>query len=203
MPRNSTAAVKAEWGKAVNRPVHLLEFDFQPWVYMTDAWRQIEWGGNVYLASQYPLTVSGFGETAELLVNSCTITLSGVDQTIIATLLLETYFDRRVRVRLAMLDEAGAVVADPVLVFEGRMSRPVIATDPDGGTCTCAIECSSVWADFERLPGRHTNDAEQQSYFPGDRGFEHVERIPAQIFWGRNTSISRSGPSQPRRLFGG
>jgi hypothetical protein len=195
--------VRSEWGKAVNRPVHLLEFDFQPWVYMTDAWRPVTWNGTLYPSSQYPLSVGGFGETSELLVNSCTITLSGVDQVVIATLLLENYFDRKVRVRLAMLDEAHNVVADPVMVFEGRMNRPVIATDPEGGTCTCSIECSSAWADFERLPGRHTNDAEQQSLFPGDRGFEHVEKIPAQIFWGRSTSITRETPRTPRRgLFG-
>jgi hypothetical protein len=198
MPRSATSAVRSEWGKSLNRPVHLLEFDFQPWVYMTDAWRQISWNGGLYLASKFPLSVSGFGETADLLVNNCTITLSGVDQTIIATLLRESYFDRTVIVRLAMLDEAHNVIADPVQVFVGRMGRPAIATDPDGGTCTCSIECSSAWADFERTPGRRTNDAEQQTFFPGDRGFEHVEKIPAQIFWGRNTSIVRDSPANTR-----
>ena len=42
----------------------------------------------------------------------------------------------------------------------------------------------SQWVDFQRTPGRHTNDPEEQIWFPGDRGFKFVTNINQQIKWG-------------------
>jgi len=197
--RGATAAVLAEIAKPELRCAHLFEFRFNPTVYMTDAWRELTWSGNTYLASKYPLQMSGIPESSELLVNSITVSLSGVDQVIVALLLQESYFDRRVRVHKVLLDEALSIIPEPVLIFDGRMNRPVIQVSPDDGSVVCAVECVSIWTDFERRPGRHTNDAEQQSYFPGDRGFEKVGRIPATIFWGQRTNLDREGAAPTRR----
>lgn len=190
--RGASGAVLAEWVKPLNRPVHLLEIDFDPYVYLTDAAVDLSWNGHIYIASQY-LGFSSISETSELLVNSCTISLSGADQTIVAVLLQESYLNRRVKIRKAMLDSGLQVIADPVLIFDGRMDKPAIAVDPDNGTVTCGVEGVSQWTDFERRPGRHSNDAEQQKLFPGDRGFAGVAVIPDQIFWGVNQVIGTPG----------
>ncbi len=199
--RGATGAVIAEWGKSLNRPVHLLEVDFNPWIYLTDAAVNVTWNGHTYLASYY-LGLSAIEETSELLVNSCTISLSGVDQAVVAVLLQETYLNRRVKVRTAMLDASLRVVADPVLVFDGRMNRPAIRVDPDHGTVTCSVEGVSHWTDFERRPGRHSNDAEQQKAFPGDKGFSQVATLPAEVFWSIPQVIGTPGdtPSIRRRF---
>ena len=196
--RGATAAVLTEWGKSVCTPVHLLELDFNPYIYLTDGPVDISWNGNSYLASQY-LGFSAISETSELLVNSCTVSLSGVDQAVIAVLLQETYLNRRVRIRTAMLTEALAVVADPVLIFDGRMDKPAISVDPDSGTVVCTVEGVSHWTDFERRRGRHSNDVEQQKVFTGDRGFAQVPVIPDEIFWGVRQVIGSPGDTTQRR----
>ena len=186
--RGASGAILTEWGKASNRPIHLFEFDFNPWIYLTDAAVDIQWNGNNYLASQV-LGYSGITETSDLLVNSCTITLSGVDQAVIAILLQETYLNRKCKIRTAMLDAGLTVIADPVLIFDGRMDKPAIAVDPDSGTVTCGVEGVSHWTDFERRPGRHSNDTEQQTHFPGDKGFSGVASMTDEIFWGVNQKL--------------
>ena len=181
--RGATPAVLTEWGKEVCITAHLYEIDFNPIVYLTDYTTDITWNGNQYLAA-YGLGYSAISETSELLVNSCTISLSGVDQAVVAALLQETYLNRKIKVRLAMVDVDRVVHADPVLIFDGRMNRPTVVTDPDSGTVVCTVEGVSHWTDFERRKGRHSNNVEQQSHFPGDLGFANVASLPDQIFWG-------------------
>lgn len=181
--RSSTAAAQAEWAKEVCRPVHLLEADFDPVIYLTDAGTNLTWNNQTYLASKY-LGFSGVDETSAVLINTCTVFLSGVESDVVALLLQETYLNRRIRIRTAMLREDLSVISDPTLIFDGRMNRPKILNNPDDGEILCSVEGTSIWADFERRRGRHTNDAEQQKLFPGDRGFAQVAVIPESIFWG-------------------
>lgn len=196
--RGATAAVKAEWAKDRCGPVHLLELDFDPWIYLTDAGTNLSYNGNTYLASQF-LGFSSISETSDLLVNSVTVSLSGVDQAVVAILLQESYLNRKMKIRTAMLDAAYAIYADPVLIFDGRMNRPTVSVDTDNGTALCAVEGVSHWTDFDRRGGRHSNDAEQRKFFPGDKGFAQVPVIPEQIFWGIVQEIANAAtpPSRP------
>ncbi len=97
----------------------------------------------------------------------------------------ETYIDRTVNLYKAFLNNSEAVISDPVLIFSGRISGVGITENPDDGTCAIAVEAASQWVDFERRPGRHTTDSEQQIYFPGDKGFEFSSEITKEILWGR------------------
>lgn len=187
--RGASAAVLNAWGESLNRPVHLLEVDFDPVIYLTDAAININYNGHIYLAS-YFLNFSAISETSDLLVNSCTISLIGVDQVVVALLLQENYFKKRASIRLAMLDEKLAVISSPVLIFEGRMNAPSIAIDPDTGTVICSVEVVSHWTDFEKKSGRHSNSAEQKKFFPNDKGFDQIEGIPDTIFWGKSKRIA-------------
>lgn len=187
--RGADVANLAEWGADYCHPVHLLEMDFNPWVYLTDAAIDVSWNGNSYLASQF----LGFGpiqETSELLVNTCSISLSGVDSAVVAILLQESYLNRHVKIRTAMLDSSLALIGTPVLVFDGRMDNPTITIT--GDTVTVIVDGVSHWTDFDRRAGRHTNDAEQQTFFPGDRGFQPAGKIPKTVFWGARTELPAS-----------
>lgn len=194
--RGATGAVLTEWTANECRPVHLLEVDFNPYLYFTDAGNNVDWNSHTYLASQF-LGFSSIKETSELLANSCTVSLSGVDQSIVAALLQETYLHRRLKIRIAMLNGNLLVVSSPVLIFDGYMTQPSIAVDPDNGQVNCSVEAVSLFQ-FDRTRGRHSNDTEQQRYFPGDRGFKQVISIPEKIFWGVQTDYASGDmPSRP------
>lgn len=183
--RNATAAVIAEIGKSKNQPFHLFDivFDTTP-IYITDAYTTIIWGGKTYTALGHLLGFSDIEESSELQVSSLTAQLSGVDQSLISAVLSEYYIDRPLRIYKGFFDVNMAVIAEPVLIFEGRMDSPVIEENPDDGTCKVAITASSAWVDFERMSGRHTNHEEQQIFFPGDLGFQYSSEVVKDITWG-------------------
>ena len=195
MERSMTPAMLTEIAAAECRPVHLLEVDFNPTIYLTDAGTNVAWNGNTYLTSVF-LQFSDVAEDRELLIQRCTIGLTGVDQAIIALLLQDDYLGRAVRIRKAMLTSALQVIVDPCLIMDGRMDRPVIATDPESGTCDCSVDVISRWSPLARPSGRHTNDADQQTLFPGDRGFENIPKMPQTIVWGALSWNMHKRPQQ-------
>lgn len=76
-----------------------------------------------------------------------------------------------------------AVLADPKLLFLGRMDNMDIVVGP---TATITLKAESRLADLERPRVLRFNDATQQALFPGDRGLEFVEAmIEKAIKWGR------------------
>jgi hypothetical protein len=195
--RGATAGFRSLVGKDLVYVAHLVEVDFNPWIYLTDAAVPLTWNGNEYLPSYY-LGVGSIAETSELLVNSVSVTLSGVDQAVVSALLQETYLNRKLKIRTVILNGTYAIIADPVLIFDGRMNRPTISVDPDGGQVVCAVEGVSAWTDFERRAGRHTNDADQQRFFPGDKGFANVASMPDTVFWGVSQQLG-DGVAAPQQ----
>lgn len=188
--RGMTQAAREEAAKAQNQPVHLFEAHFDSAVSrVTDADRNIEWAGNTYAAVGNLLTFSSIRESAEARIDSVTVQLSGVSQEWIAAVLAETYIDRRLVIYKGFRDTRGNIIVDPVAIFDGRMDAPVIGEDPDEepGRSIVHLEASSHWSDFERKPGRRTNDAIQRLHFPGDAFFDHVSATSRQVFWGRRS----------------
>lgn len=185
--RSMSAGMLAEVAKSLVRPVYLLELEFDSGtVRYTDAAMDIAWGGHTYERTAGLLSFSGVSETGDLLVNQIAVELAGADTSLaMAKVLTDDFLDRPLRIYLALLDTSTAVITSPVKIFEGRMDAPGIVDDPDTGTSTVTVRGTPAWADFGRRPGRHTNDEEQQFYFPGDKGFEFVSQLPKQIKWGR------------------
>ena len=190
MSRTISTNTKAALGDSQSWPAHLVEVDIgSSTYYLTDAHRNITWGGNTYLAVGHFLGFSDIEEHAAIQISSLTLTLSGVDKTWIALVLGYDFVDREVSIYKAILDYDGALLRDPVtpapfLIFGGRINHAAVNEDPAEGTCTVAIGVTSHWVDFDRKPGRHTNHAEQQHYFPDDLGFEYASEIIGDLYWG-------------------
>jgi hypothetical protein len=187
MDRNATSTVLTEIGKSKNFPVHLLDIYFDNGrASLTDAYKDIEFGTVNYTATGHFLGFDAIEETTELVVQKLNISLSGVDQTYISTVLGGQYIDRKVALYLGFLDEnTEQLIDEPILIFDGRMDQPNISEDPSKGTCTITVSCTNAWVDFERRPMRRTNHAEQQIHFAGDKGFEFASEVTKEILWGR------------------
>jgi len=206
--RGASAAVLTEMGAAKNSPFHLLEGYFDSaTVYFTDWNHTVVWNGNTYQQGGHFLSFDGIQETADLQVTEAHVTLSGIDQTMVAKVIQENYIDRRLVIYQAFMTAADAVVVDPFPIFDGRMDAPVVSEDPGtetgAGQCSVVITATSHWVDFERKPGRHTNDAEQQIFFPGDLGFVYASEASRQISWGTAAPSTQTAvPASAPRFFG-
>ena len=184
MDRSASAAFLAELVKSTNAPCFLVSAYFDDGtISMTDAWRAVTWTGQTYTAQGHFLGFDGLSETTELQASNLTLTLSAVDQVWISAALTKPCIDRRLTIHKAFLDYTQAVITSPVLIFDGSMNDMLVNDAPDG-KCTVSISAVNAWGDFESTPGRHTNNAEQQVFFAGDRFFEFCGQINKQIKWG-------------------
>jgi hypothetical protein len=155
--------------------------------YLTDAHTPIDYGGNTYLAAGYLLGFSDVVEFADVQIASMTLSLSGVDQTMMSALLNNDYIDQYVTVMKAFLHHTDAsLVGTPVTLFVGRIDSAGLREDPDAGTSTLTVTATSHWVDFERRSGRHTNAAEHSRFFPGDTGMDYADE-DEEVYWGPGT----------------
>ena len=188
MNRGSTTAFQTELVKSANRPVHLAEVIFDDEnVYMNDGYKNIVYDSKTYVAVGNFMGFSNITESVEVIVSKITLSLSGVDQSMISRFLNKEYIDRNVSIYTAFLNDAQTLVINPVLIFEGRMDSPVISDNPVKGTSTMTVTATNSWVDFSRKTGRHTNHEEQQVYFSGDKGFEYASEIVKDIVWGKSS----------------
>lgn len=184
--RGSTSAFRTEIVKDQSHPLHLIEVYLDSATYyVTDNFRDITYSSNTYTALGFFLNFDTIEESAAISASKITLGLSGVDQQYTNLFLTEHYIDRRVVIRKAFINTSNALVADPVVIFDGRMDNPVITEDTDSGLATVAVTVSNQFVDFEKTPGRYTNHENQQLYYPGDRGFIYASQIIKDIVWGQ------------------
>lgn len=175
----------------VNAPRHnvahlaILEFDGMT-VRISDSFRDIVWEENTYPACGDMTGFDAVQETSDIQVNSITAGLAGVNQEYLAELFSLNYLDRPISIYRAYLDDAGDIIGEPVLLFEGRINEPTVQDDPSNdGQFMVAIKADSIWTDFDQTNGLRTNDNSHQRVFTGDKGFEFAAQILDQIKWGR------------------
>ena len=182
MSRTIHASTLAKLTSNAFQTALLIKVDFSTPVYLTDNSHDITYGGNTYQAGGHFLGLSDIKETAELKVGTATILLSGVEQTYIAAMLTGAYTNRQVLVERVVLD-AGAIVGDPILTFEGRLAHFSIADTDNNSQVQLTI--TGHWGDFEGKKGRVSNDNSQQSTFSGDLGMQFSAQLVRNIQWGR------------------
>jgi hypothetical protein len=178
----NAATITALQSDAFNM-AHLIQLDFSAVVRLTDWGRNISALSTTFLSSPHLVGIGDSSESTDIRVNSIDLVMSGVEQTFIALFLTNNYMDVRARIWKAVLDSSDAIVGDPFVVFDGRISSYSISDD--SGTSEISIEMSSHWKDFELVKGRKTNRNSQQYYFPADKGFDFSGVVVRDLKWGR------------------
>lgn len=185
MSRVLSASMQSVATADVVRPIVLVELQFDGattrlWSGIgTLDWNSQEWNGAGQL-----LAIDRIEEPSEVKAVGTTITLNGVPSDIISLALQEDYQGRVVKIYLGAFDEAGDVIASPVVIFAGRMD--VMSIQEAGDFCQIAISVENRLIDFERARIRRYTDQDQKIDFPLDKGLEFVSSIQEkQIVWGR------------------
>ena len=129
------------------------------------------------------LQFSQIEEAADFSITNVTVSLGGVTGSDIALFLDNQYIDQPIKIFRVWYDEDGARIGDPIMVFDGRIDKPVISDSLADGTIV-ACSASSQWVDYERRAGRHTNPSEQRFFFPEDTGFKYATNAVRDLKWG-------------------
>ena len=184
MARTVTAASKAAAQSEVCTPVQLVELDFSGgFLRLTTSPHNIVFDGDTYSGIGKCGSLSQVEEASEQKAYSINVTLSGVASDLISVALGQEYQGRSGKVWLGFINSSGALIADPMVSFSGRMDTMDLSL---GATGKLSVIIQSRLADWERPRlSRYTNE-EQQALYSGDKGFEFVSQmVEKTIIWGR------------------
>tara|TARA_B100000519_G_scaffold200465_1_gene213670 strand:- start:1024 stop:1650 length:627 start_codon:yes stop_codon:yes gene_type:complete len=207
MPRNvGNSSVTTALNSGQIKTAHLFEavlFDtannVEEIIYATDNNYNINHSDNTYYALGYLLSISGLQEFNDSRIASLTVTLTGVDENLVGSILQYQYLDRPCKVQRIFLSESkttfdedtqsvksAQLLDEPITIFEGTIETPVITESQSSGEVTVQLSASSRFSEFTLKSGRHTNPQEQKFYSFSDKLFDMVGKIDQNLVWGQD-----------------
>lgn len=184
MSRDMAPELAGAAGAPVVYPVLLMEFDFNPEIVaLWTGLGNLAWENRMFSGAGDLIGISAIEETAEVRAASTTISLSGVPGAVVDAALDVDYQGYPVTIWLALLNEAGAILGEPLQVLAGRMDT---LSYSEGETATLSLTVENQLVDLGRPRVRRYTDADQQAEYPGDLGLQFVTSlIEKEITWGR------------------
>ena len=187
MARGLTTAVKNELATRNIRPILLIDIFFPTPIFITnnsfDLVSNISGTSRTYTASGHLIKIGSVSEANTPQKNTLSISLSGVDQSIVSVVLNTSVTGDIVRIYQGYLDSSNAVIADPFLLYYGTIDDVKI-TDNET-SATVQLNVTSHWGAFEKIGGRTTADNSQKRFFSTDQGMEYSAITIQDIEWGQ------------------
>lgn len=138
--------------------------------------------GDTFLGAGNLIGFSGFEEVNDLSAKSITITLDGVDETVLSLSLVTPIRNRKVRVFFGVIANDGTFHS--VEIFTGRANK--IPFEDNGETGTVQLEVDSKLVVLEKASNRRYTHESHQSRHPGDTFFSFVADLQdKETVWGR------------------
>ncbi|WP_434033724.1 hypothetical protein [Cupriavidus sp. a3] len=163
--------------------VFFVQLDFSQPLRVCSAGYNMDWNGATWLGLGALGSIEPIQEQASLEATGVRLTLSGVPSEYVAIMLAEQYQGRPCRIWFAPLRWDLQLGFAPIPLFSGRMDVPTIDV---GETASITVSAESKMVAWDRARVRRYNNEDQQSRYPGDRGFEFVpQMVERQLQWGR------------------
>jgi hypothetical protein len=157
----------------------------------------VSWGGDTYLGLGTMGTISTVSETTDVKANGLVFQLCGIDPTLISTVLSDNYHGRACKLWLGALSPSETIVADPYLIFSGRMDG--LEIDDGVSTSTIRVSAESVLVDLLRNRERRYTNEDQHIDFPSDEGMAFMPTAQSTPFqWGGQNAGGNSAPGSSR-----
>lgn len=185
MSRSLTAAVTTELTAAAVSPVLFYEGEFDSgylrcWTGVGDK----SWNGSTWQGVGHVFDISQIQESGETSANGVTVVFTAIPSSMVSLALADVQQNLPGKIWLGFLSSAGAVMADPVLLFEGRCDVTALEEGPELSTLSITYESRLI--DLQRPRERRYTDQEQQALYAGDLGCAFVASLQeATVIWGR------------------
>lgn len=183
--RGMTPALEAALIERDVRPALFFEGEFTSgFVRLWTGNADVIWNGQTWTGAGGLIGFSGVDEGDTIVARGVTVSLSGVPPAYVAIAIADAGQGLPGRAWVALHAADGAIIADPVQVFAGRLDVPTISDGAEA--CTITISYENRLIDLNRPRElRYTHEVQQQLY-PGDMGFEYVTSIQdKELQWGR------------------
>ena len=165
----SAANIAAAQGTNV-RIVTFAELGFDSGtIYVHNSIGTFTWGGNNWIGVGSMGNISQVTEAETINPYKLQLQLSAVDATFVNEALNNDPFNRPISVYVGFLDDTEQLVADPDILWSGKMQQMNIQA---GNVNTCTVIAESRLIRFKQKNGLLFNDKAHQDRFPGDVFFE-------------------------------
>ena len=149
-------------------------------------------GGENYLGVGTLLQVSPVEDNLELTSTGVSVSLAGMDSTVLNLALTENYQNRFITIFLGFLLDGSEVVIGTMTVFKGRIQSMTINDDPKGSIITQEAENRLI--DLERPSNLRYTKESQKFIDSSDSCFNRVQSLAdKEIIWGSTSSNTGSG----------
>jgi len=140
------------------------------------------------------LSISDIEDGSELKSSGVSLSLSGMDTTVLSYALSENYINRPIYIYLVLTDGGSNELAGAMTSFVGRMISMTIADDPNGSTIQLSAENRLL--DLNRPSNLRYTNASQQYVSAGDTAFRYVAQMEdLEIVWGKEGTGGSAGLS--------
>lgn len=191
MGRDLTPAIVAELTAAVNRPIFLFEAFFSSTVLrLWTGLGAVTYAGNPYLGNGWLVGPPQVVETNEIRADGINVELSGVPPELVEIVLANANHNDPCTMWLGFLDAAGAIIANPVVLFAGLLDSPAFTISADSAKLELKYEHQLITL---QKPNEHRyTDQGQRLFFPDDEGFKYVSSVQNWSgYWGTPQSNAR------------
>ena len=185
MSRSLSASMASAVSDSDLKPVILIEAQFDSgFLYLWNGIGNLDWNSQVWLGVGAIMDVSPIEESSDLKATGVKVSITGIPSSYISLTFDEEYQGRGLIVRFALLDSNNSIIADPFILFSGRMDVMSIAESGESSVIEITVENRLI--DFERPKIRRYTDQDQKIDHPSDKGLEFVTSIQdKEIIWGR------------------
>lgn len=195
MPRNLTAGFITEATAKSNRPIMLFEGEFKTnTLRLWNGYGNLSWNSQTWLGNGYLRGVENAEESIQVEALDLTVVLSGIPSSVLSLVLGDQKQSAPGRLYIGFLDAAGAVIANPYLIWFGGYSHAEISESHNETTVRLTYESRLSDMDKPR-EGRWTYDI-QQALFSGDVGFQYVI---AASDWSGNWGGKKEPPKNKKK----
>lgn len=150
--------------------------------YVWSGWGTITYNSNTYFGVGSLGSIGDISEGTEVKADGTTITLSGIDPTLLDDCLNDIQLGAPVTIWFALLS-GGALLGTPYPLFVGTVDKPTIPISPDTIAITLSLE--NRMANLQRPSNRRYTSTDQMYFYPADSGFNWVETLnDIALVWG-------------------
>lgn len=184
MARDITTGFETEIEAESLNPCLFIKAEFDSGdINLWSGYGQITFNAETYQGAGQLLAISQIDETQELKANTVNFELSGLPSAIIALALTEDINNRPITCWFGVLDSDGAIIADPYMIFSGRMDTAEINLNGETGKVIVSAESDLI--DLRNSRERRYTPEDQKIDYPNDEGFQFVPIIQdITITWG-------------------
>ena len=184
MTRSLTTALKNETLASEIQPIFLVSLNFSSgFVRMWSGIGDLTWDSKLWTGTGTLLSLDAIQESTDISAHGISLNLNGIPSALIETILTEHYQGRSAIVYIAALNSSLAIIADPYILWKGRMDTMVIQDGDETAMITMSAENRLI--DLERQRERRYTDQDQKNVYPSDKGLEHVAaQLDRELNWG-------------------